>query len=85
MGKAELEPDFGEGLLEGLREALAWKKGSGTTCRSATSTGQGEASRLGSAGSSAPPAPARPGRGQQHPGQRQRGRHRQHHPQQAGR
>ncbi len=27
MGKAELEPDFGEGLLEGLREAVAWKKG----------------------------------------------------------
>jgi putative transcriptional regulator len=27
MGKAEREPDFGEGLLEGLREAVAWKKG----------------------------------------------------------
>ena len=27
MDKAELEPDFGEGLLEGLREAVAWKKG----------------------------------------------------------
>ena len=27
MGKAELEPDFGAGLLEGLREAIAWKRG----------------------------------------------------------
>ncbi len=27
MGGKREEPSFGEGLLEGLREALAWKRG----------------------------------------------------------
>ncbi|MCA3425726.1 MAG: hypothetical protein INF34_03400 [Roseomonas sp.] len=27
MGGKSKEPSFGEGLLEGLREAVAWKRG----------------------------------------------------------
>jgi hypothetical protein len=36
VGKSK-EPSFGEGLLEGLREALAWKRGEVTLHESAYS------------------------------------------------